>query len=485
MSSLLLVQVIHPEHAAWTSELSTYFAVVPVILPVVQRMYDAIIVPIIKVLKNQGCNPIALFFAMIGFLASLPGMIVKLVGLEAEDARQAKMTAGAADKVNKMSIKTNNENVTKLIENEVGQLAQKLWWFNSDHKPKEGDKTTPKQKEAMKEGEAPATKEEARSMRGVAAFKRHSTLKKLTEGIETSKTSMEPVTSTSSACVVVATNTSSSMRDAASSSSTPEAPTPEVGSPSAEAPTRSGSTYGTSSQPTDRPGFAWLRNAELNGNMIEFRHHFPLSDSSSDATPPASNAGSFPNRQPSEQAMQSSQVSNIVTTSDGTTTHLMGTKGNEFIVRTEMQGGQVLHYSGAKGEERVLRITFPDGLVEQYDGVKGEEYKVSAEFPDGKRQLYEGSMGKERKVSVELPSGDISYYQGEKGQEHLVRTVLSNGKVLHLRGKQGDERVVRVDLPHGVTQYYKGEAGEEYLVSAARTARTRAVPSLALDSFGD
>ena len=60
MTSLLVWQYADPDVSVWAAEAAAYMSIIPVVIPVLQRFYDAFVVPISKAVRDQGCNPVAL-----------------------------------------------------------------------------------------------------------------------------------------------------------------------------------------------------------------------------------------------------------------------------------------------------------------------------------------------------------------------------------------------------------------------------------------
>ena len=130
-TGLLIITTFDPPAPVLVA-LSILCATLSVIAPILQRFYDAIIVQLFKIYLQGGFNMKAAFFAMLGLLVFIPGMIVKFLGMESTANKilgtDTSTAAHGADDINKLAAKTANENLAKEIQTNAETVVAKAFW---------------------------------------------------------------------------------------------------------------------------------------------------------------------------------------------------------------------------------------------------------------------------------------------------------------------------------------------------------------------
>ena len=119
------------DEAEGLQRIAFVLSVVALLAPVLQRLYDAVIVQISKLVRADGFTVTGAVFAMIGFVVFLPTVLSRAFGVDTNDSSlqpTLKLVEGAGDDVNKLATKTANEGVVTQIEAGVGEIASNLWW---------------------------------------------------------------------------------------------------------------------------------------------------------------------------------------------------------------------------------------------------------------------------------------------------------------------------------------------------------------------
>ena len=132
-SAFLLVQLLRPGQplfgSAHRDSLAAFLAsVLALLAPVVQRFYDAVIVQLSKVMRQDGFSWKGFFFSMLGFVVFLPGMLIKLTSCNCSSSIALSATQGGGDDINKLATKMANEGLVKSIEEGIAELASRAFW---------------------------------------------------------------------------------------------------------------------------------------------------------------------------------------------------------------------------------------------------------------------------------------------------------------------------------------------------------------------
>ena len=134
----LLIVALRPEWAdlEGVKANALALALLALLAPVLQRLYDATIVQISKIVRKNGFSLKAAAFAFVGFVVFLPTIIAKWTGLDSkgDSATNLKFVEGAGDDVNKLATKTANEGVVTQIEAGLAEIASNLFWVASQEK---------------------------------------------------------------------------------------------------------------------------------------------------------------------------------------------------------------------------------------------------------------------------------------------------------------------------------------------------------------
>ncbi len=150
MTLFLIVQ----EFYGYSAHSAFACALASVLAPVVQRIYDATIVQVSKIVRKEGFTWKGACFACVGCIVFLPSVVAKFAGLNPdEDANlktSLKFVEGAGDDVNKLATKTANEGVIRQIEHGIGEVATNMFWVVSQERATRREKNVTEAAKAFK-----------------------------------------------------------------------------------------------------------------------------------------------------------------------------------------------------------------------------------------------------------------------------------------------------------------------------------------------